>query len=92
MAEHVQGHSDMDYAEHERTYRTFTAAVEVGVVACLNIVLVIALWGLKGSNAWGAIGLILTLVTTGIGLLSPKISWRAGAPLLVIMLIALGLM
>jgi hypothetical protein len=50
MAEHhavsSDGHPDMDYAEHERTYRLFLGLLKygsVGVVACLVLLALLTL-------------------------------------------------
>jgi hypothetical protein len=92
MAEHAH-HADeitpMDYAEHERTYHGFVHFAEVATVACIAIVVVLAVGGVR--HAWGTalFGTILTLVATGVGIASPKISWRAPAVPLALMLLAL---
>lgn len=91
MADHAH-HADvpaMDYPEHEKTYTGFIHFAEVGTVACIAIVAVLAVGGVK--HAWGTslLGTLLTLVATGVGLASPKISWRAPLVPLVLMLLAL---
>lgn len=47
MADHhaaaaAQGHPDMDYAEHERTYRQFLQFVKYGTVGVIAIVILLA--------------------------------------------------
>ena len=46
MAEHhaatAGGHPDMDYAEHEKTYRMFTRFVKYGTAAVLLCVILLA--------------------------------------------------
>jgi hypothetical protein len=37
------GHPDMDYAEHEKTYRMFTGFVKYGTVSVILIVLLLAI-------------------------------------------------
>ena len=95
MADHGHHAGDipqMDYAEHERTYQGFIHFAEVGTVACLAIVAVLAVGGTK--HAWGVaiVGTLLTLVATGIGLASKPIGWRAPAVPFVLMLLALVLL
>jgi hypothetical protein len=82
----------MDYAEHERTYQGFIHFAEVGTVACLALVAVLAVGGTK--HAWGValFGTLLTLVATGVGLASKSIGWRAPAVPFVLMLLALVLL
>ena len=86
------GHSAMDYAEHERTYKGFIHFAEVGTVAVLVIVAALAVGGAK--HAWGvaSLGAILAMVTGAIGLAAPSIGWRAPAVALALMLIALLLL
>lgn len=95
MADHGHHAGDipqMDYAEHERTYQGFIHFAEVGTVACLALVAVLAVGGTK--HAWGVaiVGTLLTLVTTGVGLASKSIGWRAPAVPFVLMLLALVLL
>jgi hypothetical protein len=95
MADHGHHAGDipqMDYAEHERTYQGFIHFAEVGTVACLALVAVLAVGGTK--HAWGVaiVGTLLTLVATGIGLASKSIGWRAPAVPFVLMLLALVLL
>jgi ATP/ADP translocase len=37
-----------DYAEHEETYEKFTKAAVVGTLFVVNIVVVLAIWGVQG--------------------------------------------
>jgi hypothetical protein len=37
------GHPDMDYAEHERTYKLFIALFKWGTVFCIGCVVLLAL-------------------------------------------------
>lgn len=95
MAHHGHSAADipqMEYPEHERTYRGFVHFAEVGTVACLAIVAALAVGGVK--HAWGTavVGTLLTLVGTGVGIAAPSLSWKAPAVPLVLMLLALLLM
>ena len=49
----------MDYAEHERTFRGFTRFTEIAIVHVLCLVLVITIWGVKHSGGWALFGFIL---------------------------------
>lgn len=95
MADHGHHAADipqMDYAAHEGTYRGFVRFAEIGAVACLAIVVALAVGGTK--HAWGTaiIGTLLTLVGTGVGIASPSLSWKAPAVPFVLMLLALILL
>jgi hypothetical protein len=89
---HAAGHSPMDYAEHERTYRGFMHFSEVGTVAVLAIVAALAVGGVKHAWFMAGLGTFLALVTAGIGLASPSIGWRAPLVALLLMLASLVLM
>ncbi len=80
---------EMDYPEHERTYSGFVHMAEVGTVACIAIVAALAVGGTK--HAWGTalIGTLLAVIGAGVGIASTRISWRAPAVALVLMLLAL---
>ena len=83
------GHPAMDYEAHETTYKGFLHFAEVGSVACAAIVAALAVGGVR--HAWMTVifGILMILVTTAIGIASPKIGWRAPAVPLVLMLLAL---
>jgi hypothetical protein len=83
---------EMDYAEHERTFRGFTLFTEIAVVHVLCLVLVITIWGVKHSGGWALIGFLLTIVATVIGAFSPALAWRPLAPVLVLLLLILALL
>jgi hypothetical protein len=36
------GHPDMDYAEHERTYALFLTLTKYGAIACIALVVILA--------------------------------------------------
>jgi hypothetical protein len=36
------GHADMDYAEHERTYRRFLTLMKWGAIHCIVILIILA--------------------------------------------------
>jgi hypothetical protein len=82
----------MDYAEHERTFRGFTRFTEIAVVHVLCLVLVITIWGVKHAGGWALFGFILTLAATIVGAFSPALSWRPLAPVLLLLLLILALL
>lgn len=82
----------MDYAEHERTFRGFTRFTEIAVVHVLCLVLVITIWGVKHAGGWALFGFILTLAATIVGAFSPALSWRPLAPVLLLLLVILALL
>ncbi|MBV8448927.1 MAG: aa3-type cytochrome c oxidase subunit IV [Hyphomicrobiales bacterium] len=82
---------EMDYEEHERTFRAFTLFTEIGVVHVLCLVLVVAIWGVKHAGGWALFGFILTMAATIVGAFSPAISWRPLAGVLVLLLLTLAL-
>jgi len=83
---------EMDYAEHERTFRGFTLFTEIGIVHVLCLVLVVAIWGVKHSGGWALFGFVLTLATTIVGAFLPALSWRPLAGVLVLLLLILALL
>lgn len=92
MADHGHHAADipqMDYAEHEGTYRGFVRFAEIGTVACLAIVAALAVGSAK--HAWGTsvVGTLLTLIGVGVGIATPSLSWKAPAVPFVLMLLAL---
>jgi hypothetical protein len=83
---------EMDYAEHERTFRGFTRFTEMSIALVLSMVVVIAIWGVKHSGGWALLGFILAIVATAIGALSPALAWRPIAAVLVLLLLILALL
>lgn len=71
----------MDYAEHERTYAGFVAFTKVGVIACINILLCLLIFGLGGAyaNLAGSVALLATLVAATIGLFAGDRGWVPSA-------------
>jgi Bacterial aa3 type cytochrome c oxidase subunit IV len=92
MATKTDDIPQMDYAEHERTFRGFALFTEIAVVHVLCLVLVITIWGVKHSGGWALFGFLLTLVATLIGAFSPALAWRPLAPVLVFLLLLLALL
>ena len=88
---HANAAPQMDYPEHERTYEGFVRLVEVGVPVCINVVLTVALWGMRSSNLWGVLGLLLTVVAAVLGASNGRLSWRPGIAVTLLLLAVLGL-
>ncbi|WP_298819837.1 aa3-type cytochrome c oxidase subunit IV [uncultured Roseibium sp.] len=67
----------MDYDAHEQTYEGFINFSKVGTIACLNIVLLLILFGFGGTTAvvFGWLMLIATIVSSGIGLALGASGW-----------------
>jgi hypothetical protein len=82
----------MDYAEHERTFRGFTTFTEIAITHVLCIVVILAIWGVKHSGGWALLGFLATLVATAVGAFSPAIAWRPLAAVFVLLLLALALL
>ena len=83
---------EMDYAEHERTFKGFTIFTEIGIAHVLCIVLIITIWGVKHAGGWALFGFLLTILATVIGAFSPALTWRPLAPVLVLLLLILALL
>ena len=83
---------EMDYEEHERTFRGFTLFTEIAIVHVLCLVVVVAIWGVKHSGGWALFGFVLTQAATIVGAYSPALSWRPLAGVLVLLLLTLALL
>jgi hypothetical protein len=83
---------EMDYAEHERTFRGFTLFTEIAIANVLCIVLVITIWGVKHAGGWALFGFVLTLLATAVGAFSPALAWRPLAGVIVLLLLFLALL
>lgn len=94
MADHAHDADipQMDYAEHERTYKGFVHFAEVGTVTCLAIVAALAVGGAKHAWGFAIVGTLLTIVATAIGIASKSIGPKAPAVPFVLLLLALLLL
>jgi len=81
----------MDYPEHERTYEGFVRLVEVGAPACINVLLTAGLWGMRASNLWGVVGLLMLTVAAVLGASNARLTWRPGVAVMLLLLAVLGL-
>lgn len=63
----------MDYPEHERSYETFMAMTKMGIVACLNILLVLLMTAFI-SGGLAIFFVILTIAAVGISFFA-KFTW-----------------
>lgn len=86
----VEGYRpEMDGAAHEATYNAFT---HFATVACLFVLCCVTGLAVGGTrHAWlsAVFGIILAHIATAIGLFSAKVSWRAPAAVLVLLLLML---
>ena len=80
---------DMDGPTHEATYRAFTHFATVATLFVLCCVVGLAVGGTKHAWLSAVFGIILAHIATAIGLFSTRISWRAPAVVLVLMLLML---
>ena len=92
MAPTTEDIPQMDYAEHERTFKGFTIFTEIGIAHVLCIVVILAIWGVKHSGGWALLGFLVTLLATVIGAFSPALSWRPLAGVFVLLLLTLALL
>jgi aa3 type cytochrome c oxidase subunit IV len=83
---------EMDYEEHERTFRGFTLFTEIGIAHVLCLVVIVAIWGVKHAGGWALFGFVLTQAATIVGAYSPALSWRPLAGVLVLLLLTLALL
>lgn len=76
----------MDYAEHEKTYAGFLAFTKVGLIACINVVLCLLIFGLGSgySNLAGTVALLATIVAAVVGLFAGQKGWIPSAIVFVV--------
>lgn len=77
----------MDYAEHEKTYAGFIAFSKLGVVAVLNIMLCLLVFGFGGAwaSVIGTVGVVATLVACAVGLFMGARGWIPSAIVFVVL-------
>lgn len=80
-------HPDMDEKAHETTYVSFTHFATVGAVFVVSCVVALAVGGVKHAWVSSLIMIILNIVTTAVGLSSPRLSWRPPAVVLGLLLL-----
>lgn len=83
--------ADMDGRAHEATYVRFTHFTTVGSVFVACIVAGLAVGGVRHAWISAIFCIVLAHVATAVGLFSPRISWRPGAAVLVLLLVMLAL-
>jgi hypothetical protein len=88
-APHMGYGPEMDADAHERTYTGFVHFAAVAVVFVLCCVVALAVGGIKHAWLSAILGVILAHIAAAIGLFAPSISWRAPAPVLVLLLLML---
>lgn len=76
--------SPMDYEEHDRTYAGFIEFTKLGIVVCINILVLLALFAFGGGfgvfSGW--ILLVLMLIASGIGCVMSTNRWIPSAGVL----------
>lgn len=76
MAEHTHAGpaevgAPMDYAAHERMYAGFIAMLKIGVLASINTVLALVLFGFGRGGFWlGSVLLLLMVIATVISVIA----------------------
>ncbi len=75
-------HPDMDEEAHETTYVSFTHFATVGAVFVVSCVVALAVGGVKHAWVSSLVMILLNIVTTAIGLSSPRLAWRPPAVVL----------
>ena len=95
MAEHaapgpVETGAPMDYNEHEQTYTGFVQFTRLSIIATINILITLAIFGFGGGGAFwiGMVVLLLTLIAAAIGIFT-KGSWKPSGAVLVLAVLAL---
>lgn len=76
IAHSVDQAPGMDYAEHFRTASNVWKFTKILTVAVLAVVLMLGIGGVGHSWGLATLGMILTFITTSIGLAVPKADWK----------------
>jgi|SRR5690349_15342952 hypothetical protein len=80
---------DMDGPTHEVTYSGFVRFAEIGAAVVACHVLALAVGGIKHAWLTAIFGVILSLVSGGIGAIAPSIGVRAPIVVGVLLILAL---
>ena len=80
---------EMDGPSHEATYSAFTHFASVATLFVLCCVTGLAVGGTKHAWISAVFAIFLAHIATAIGLFSTKVSWRAPAAVLVLLLLML---
>ena len=71
----TEGAPAMDYAEHDQTYAGFMEFTKLTIFAVLNVLISLILFTITGAFWSGFLVIVLTILTTGLGIMmkgSPK--------------------
>ena len=84
MSENTE--SPMDYAEHDRTFDSFMDFTKIGTIACLNVVVLLALFGFGGGFGvfMGWVLLVALLVAFALGMMLKSNKWVPSAVVMVL--------
>jgi hypothetical protein len=80
---------EMDGPSHEATYKAFTHFASVAMLFVMCCITGLAVGGTRHAWLSAVFGIILAHIATAIGLFSTKVSWRAPAAVLVLLLVML---
>lgn len=91
FAQSVDQAPGMDYAQHIHTASNVWKFTKILTVAVLAVVLMLGIGGVGHSWGLATLGMILTFITTVIGLARPKGDWKpiAAVSLLIVVLAVL---
>lgn len=79
-------HPDMDEKAHETTYVSFTHFTTVAAVFVVSCIVALAVGGVKHAWVSSLVMILLAIVTTAVGLSSPRLAWRPPAVVLGLLL------
>jgi hypothetical protein len=74
MAEHAHSGpaelgAPMDYAQHEQTFAAFVMLVKLAILATVDVLLALTLYGFGSGGFWlGTLMIVLMIIATAIGL------------------------
>ncbi len=80
---------EMDQRAHEETYEGFTHFTVIGSLFVLCIVVGLAVGGVKHAWLSAVFMILLAHIATAVGLMSPKVAWRAPGAVLGLLLLML---
>ncbi len=86
----VEPGAPMDYDEHERTYKGFLQFTRLTIIATINVLITLVIFGFGGGGAFwvGMLVLLLTIVAATIGVFS-KGAWKPSGVVLVLAVLAM---
>lgn len=80
----------MDYPEHDRTYAGFIDFTKLGIIATINIMVLLCLFAFGGGAGVvsGWILLVLALIASGVGMVMGSGRWIPSAVVLALSVLA----